>query len=301
MVQKMNQDAIKNIVIFFMAAAYVVGIGYAEIMFIQIVSKMFPTGAAGGFATVGAVVAGVTAICMPVALHWWFSPGMQFAVGVLFYMVDLAMLAANAILSYQMAAGGPIDPFFLKWREFCPATPVFVVMGLALVFSFDISHKLRHQQIAIRALQITRVAQGMEQGMNTQEAQQYLAHIGMQAMWSTAQQLHGQALPQMQYLPTPQSATPLVSLPQGVQALPPAPAKQGWFSRLWNGRQQQIDPATQAAFQQFLQQQASTRVPSEVTGQLVAMPKGDGASPLASPAAFSQNGHMTPPESEWKA
>lgn len=298
MVKQMNQDAIKGFIIFFFGLAYVVGIGYGELMFLQIVSKIFPSGAAGGFAMIGAVVAGITALGMPIALHWWFAPGAQFLAGVLFYMVDLAMIGANAMLSYQIASGGPIDPLFLKWREFCPATPIFCVAGLALVFSFDISHKLRHAQTAIRTVQIERVARGMEQGMNTQEAQQYLAQVGMQAMWMAAEQLHGQAIPQMLQPPTPTTVTP--QIPQIAQplALPPAQPKQGFLSRLLNGKgneQAQAQMAAQLSALQQQLQQLQTNVPNTqdnaVTGQWRTTPLEGQSSPLPPAPTANQNGN----------
>ncbi len=139
---------------------------YGDIMFISVMHEAFPSGIMGTLATAGAIMTAVSAITLPLALHYWFSPGLQFVWGIIFWLIDVLALAMNAILAYAIATG-KADPWVLQWGDLSPATPLLAVFGWGIAFMLDPSHKLRHAQaeleadlVDIHAAQLRQAAKG---------------------------------------------------------------------------------------------------------------------------------------------
>lgn len=131
-----TQQGVKKLVIAIAAILYTVAVIYGDIMFLQIISRIFPNGFLGTLAMPGAFVAGGTALLLPVALHWWHAQGVQQVVGFALYAVDFALLALNAMLAYKVLQGQHLDQFFGAWLQFTPATPLICAIGgcsLALI------------------------------------------------------------------------------------------------------------------------------------------------------------------------
>ncbi len=195
MLEQIRASGAKAVLIVLAGIIYVVGVVYADVMFLSIVQAMFPTGFLRTFAVVGAFLAGFTAILLPVAMHWWFAPGAQKIVGYLFYALDLGMMVLNVILAFQINQAGALDSNLALWKSFCPAVPVVCIIGWGLLYTLDNSHKIRDAQIALHHAQVLRVSQGMEAGMNTPEVQGYLQDVGIQATKDMATQLSGHIAP----------------------------------------------------------------------------------------------------------
>lgn len=194
MLQKIRSDGAKNVLIALAGIIYVVGVIYADVMFLSIVQSMFPSGFLRTFAVVGAFLAGATAILLPIAVHWWFSPGAQKIVGMIFYAVDMAIMVLNVILAFQINQG-TLDSNLAIWKAACPAVPVFCIIGWGIIYMLDNSHKIRDAQIALQHAQILRVSQGMEAGMNSPEVQDYLNNVGIAATKQMATQLSSHIAP----------------------------------------------------------------------------------------------------------
>lgn len=194
MLQQVRSTGAKQVLIVLAGIMYVVGVIYADVMFLQIIQSMFPAGILRTFTVVGAFLAGGTAILLPVAVHWWFAPGAQKIVGFIFYAVDLAVMVLNVILAFQISQG-TLDSNLALWKDVCPAVPVFCIIGWGIVYMLDNSHKIRDAQIALHHAQVLRVSQGMEAGMNTPEVQDYLQGVGIQATKDMATQLSGHIAP----------------------------------------------------------------------------------------------------------
>jgi len=161
-----NTQALKTLAVFLAALTYCGAVIYGDIMFISVMHVAFPSGIMGGLATAGAIMTAVSAITLPLALHYWFAPGTQFVWGIIFWFADIAALSLNAMLAYAMATGGG-DSSLMQWQQFSPATPMLAVIGWGLVFLLDPAHKLRHAQaeleadlIDIHATQLRQAAKG---------------------------------------------------------------------------------------------------------------------------------------------
>jgi len=148
-----NNKAIKFLAIFLAALTYCGAVIYGDVMFISVMHGAFPDGIMGTLATAGAVMTAISAITLPLALHWWFSPGKQFVWGIIFWLLDIAVLSLNAILAYQLSTSQP-DSLLISWQMFTPATPLFAVFGWGLAFMLDPSHSLRHAQAELELDQI---------------------------------------------------------------------------------------------------------------------------------------------------
>lgn len=143
-----NNKALKALSVGIAALVYVLAIGYGDVMFITVMQDAFPTGILGGLAIAGAIATAISAIILPLALHFWFSPGLQFIAGIIFWLVDVAVLALNSMLAYAVATGSGM---LATWGEFAPATPLLAVLGWGIMFLLDPSHKLRHAQMELES------------------------------------------------------------------------------------------------------------------------------------------------------
>jgi len=238
--QSRNQQGIKKVVVAVVAIVYCIGVVYADIMFYQIVSRTFPNGFFGTMATIGAFIAGATAILLPIAKVYWFAPGEQEIVGVIFYVIDLAMMGLNTMLAFQMLEGGKIDGFLLTWKEVCPMTPLICVGLWGLIFSLDPANKLRHAQVGLQTTQIEQIAAAMERAARSQNVSGIVDAAGFQSALYHAQQLSNQNIPLIGG-PTPTQQPPQIvsaSLAQTAQpsliAMQQQPARTGLIQGLKN-------------------------------------------------------------------
>jgi hypothetical protein len=165
---------------------------YGDIQFLQVMDKAFPNdGILRALAMAGAVMTAVSALTLPLALHWWFSPGLQFLWGIAFWVLDILALGLNAILAYQIAVG-KVDPMLATWQMISPATPLLAVVGWGLAFLLDPSHKERHAIAEMQAGQIDTYAEQMRQASRSEEVYaEILVAAKLQAR-EFAQSLHGQ-------------------------------------------------------------------------------------------------------------
>ena len=190
--KKRNEQALKVVAIALAALTYAGAVMYGDIQFLQVMDRAFPNdGILRALAMAGAVMTAVSALTLPLALHWWFSPGLQFLWGITFWVLDILALGFNAILAYQIAIG-KVDPMLATWQMISPATPFFAVIGCGLAFLLDPSHKERHAIAEMQADQIDTYAEQMRQASKSDEVYaEILAAARLQAR-EFAQSLHGQ-------------------------------------------------------------------------------------------------------------
>lgn len=143
-----NTTALKSLALFAAALVYAGAVVYGDVMFIAVMQDAFPPGILGGLAIVGAITTAASALILPVALHFWFAPGTQFVAGILFWLLDIAVLALNSMLAFAVATGSGM---LAMWGGFAPATPLLAVLGWGVIFLLDPSHKLRHAQLELES------------------------------------------------------------------------------------------------------------------------------------------------------
>jgi len=116
---------------------YVAGIVYAEIHGWSMMSK----GVNPDFiiwAGLGMVALGVTAIMLPIGLHYAFHSALQRIAGFGFYAVDLAILTLNAVIDFGLTSGGTLpgwSSMYISWVV--PATPIIAAFGWTVIMLLD--------------------------------------------------------------------------------------------------------------------------------------------------------------------
>lgn len=169
-----NGEGLKFFAIAGAALTYAGAVIYGDIMFLQVVSKTFPgSGVLQALAYAGAIVTAISALILPIALHWWFSPGKQFIWGLLFWGLDIFALGSNSILAFEIATGSK-DSFIAVWQVMSPATPLLAVVGWGIAFLLDPSHKLRHAMSDMHAEQIDIYAEEMVKASQSDEVKQII-------------------------------------------------------------------------------------------------------------------------------
>lgn len=103
-------------------------------------------------AVVGLLAMEVLAVALPIGLHFWFAPGMQHVLGTLFYVTDLALLGANAILDAAHNTGAILPEFMAAYGVYVvPALPIYALVVVAVLWATDTGSRRRHMIEAVRA------------------------------------------------------------------------------------------------------------------------------------------------------
>jgi len=128
---------------------------FGDIMYIQEMSKIFAKdpslllfcylGAFTSFMAVGYLLLGKSVV---------FSPGGQMLAAWIVFAAELLIIALNIILVFDSTHTG----FLAAWAFISPATPVFHMIGVALIFFLDPEHleKQRDKELASRIRQLER-------------------------------------------------------------------------------------------------------------------------------------------------
>lgn len=186
-----NTNALKLLALGAAAVIYCAAVIYGDIMFLQVVGKAFPqSGVFASLAIVGALVTAASAIILPLALHFWFAPGLQFIGGVIFWAVDIAALMLNSMLAFQVAAGGGLDSFLGTWALWSPATPMLAVVGWGIMFMLDPSHRVRHAQLELEADQADIYANRLKAAAKSSEVDETIRAAANQAARQFAETLN---------------------------------------------------------------------------------------------------------------
>jgi hypothetical protein len=213
---------LRTLAIVLAAITYCGAVVYGDVMFIQTMHDVFPSGLMGTLATAGAVMTAVSAITLPIALHFWFAPGMQFIWGVIFWALDIVALGLNAILAYGIATGAA-DPWLLQWRAISPATPLLAVIGWGIAFLLDPAHKLRHAQAELEADQLDIYAEQLRQAARGDDVAEEITAGARAAARQAVGQLTGARLPQLARPAAPAQPPAEIPAPAPVQIPLPSP------------------------------------------------------------------------------
>jgi len=105
------------------------------------------------WAAVGVVGLELTALALPLALHFWTFAPMQRLAALAFYGLDLALIFANVVLDYALISNGAALPGWLQVYKFyaLPASPVIAGLGWSLLFMLDPSQRERAMAETLRA------------------------------------------------------------------------------------------------------------------------------------------------------
>ncbi len=145
--QTANSKAIVNSIKFFAGAIILAAVVYSEILFLGIISSIFPSGPLAIGAMIGAVTTGLSIIALCLGKGHWFRPGQQLIVAWIFTVVEIGVLILNDMLAYQLHTGARLDQFMATWKLFCVAAPAFSLVGWVLLFYFDPARSIMHKRM----------------------------------------------------------------------------------------------------------------------------------------------------------
>ncbi|WP_322794727.1 hypothetical protein [Thermoflexus sp.] len=104
------------------------------------------------FALLGLFTLEVSAVGLPLAIHFWTAPGVHRIAALAFYLADLMLLGGNAILDFHLNAGLPLTPWMALYLNFiAPATPLLVGLMWSVLFILDPANRIRDMEMELAA------------------------------------------------------------------------------------------------------------------------------------------------------
>lgn len=148
-----KDQAVQSLVSFCGVLVYVAGVVYAEVhgyaLLIRGVDPQFVL-----WSTVGIVGLGISALFLPLGLHYSFHAPLQRIAAFCFYGVDLGLLVFNALVDYafKTGTGEALPGWLLAYMEYVlPATPIIAAIGWSLLALLDPGQKQRGMIEMLRA------------------------------------------------------------------------------------------------------------------------------------------------------
>lgn len=104
------------------------------------------------WAALGVVALEISAIFLPLGLHYSFHSALQRIVALGFYAVDLGLIFLNVILDYSLVSGAAIPGWMTIYLGYIvPATPIVAGLGWSLLWLLDPAQKERATVENLRA------------------------------------------------------------------------------------------------------------------------------------------------------
>lgn len=146
-----KRRALAGIAIFLGLIAYVGGLLYAGVRSFDLFAKSIPADLLP-LAVVGVLVLEVNAIALPLALHFWTAPGAQRISALSFYILDLTLIAGNAVLDAAHNAGTILPTFIEAYGTYgLPVLPILGMATWAVLWALDPSSREHDMTAAVRA------------------------------------------------------------------------------------------------------------------------------------------------------
>lgn len=249
MVQKQKFDVFKLVCYAAGVAVYVAGVVYAETHGFAMLSK----GVSADFyvwAVVGMLAVGITALVLPVMLVKVIKDTLQWWICFAFYLVDVAIMAANAAVDFMTNTGGNLPEWGLMYASWIlPLTPIIVAGGWLLDFLLDPDVRKRLKLAAVEtALANIRLNQTIKH-MSTKDS--FLQIDGQAQIDSDLLLMANLGQPVFRNMPHPTGARVVIpGTARPVAAQPPKSGPRHWFRSAAKKRpaeQEQTDPTPDLA------------------------------------------------------
>lgn len=146
-----SRRALKGLAVFLSLLVYLAGLIYAGVrsysLFARTVdAELLP------LAVLGIIALEVSALALPLAIHYWTAPGAQRLAALGFYLFDLALIVANAVLDAAHHSGTVLPSFMQAYGVYAvPALPVACMIGWALLWALDPSSREHDMVASVRA------------------------------------------------------------------------------------------------------------------------------------------------------
>lgn len=149
--QEHGRGALRGFAVALSLIVYAAALVYAGVRSYDLFARTLPPDMLA-LALLGIVALEVTALGLPLAIHFWTSPGQQRLIAFGFYGLDLALIIANSILDAAQNAGTLLPEFMRGYGVYAvPGLPVFCMIGWALIWLTDQSTREHDMRAAVRA------------------------------------------------------------------------------------------------------------------------------------------------------
>lgn len=103
-------------------------------------------------AVLGIVALEVSAVALPLAIHFWTQPGAQRLAAMGFYGLDLVLISANAILDAAHHSGAEVTGALTTYGVYIlPALPLLCMAGWSLIWLLDPASRERDMRESVKA------------------------------------------------------------------------------------------------------------------------------------------------------
>jgi hypothetical protein len=115
MSESANAQAMRGLMIGLAALVVLSVSGYGTVIYIQLMSKVFPTGPLQLACYMGEASNLVLMVVLLVGKFVWFRPGAHEVASWMVTGVELVVVILNMILSFQLASGQPLQSLMAAW------------------------------------------------------------------------------------------------------------------------------------------------------------------------------------------
>lgn len=190
---RLSAQGAKKIGIFFGILIYVGVAIFCDILFYVYVHAVFPTGFMSILALVGVFTTGLSVCSLLYSKQYWFAPGLQMQIALVFWGIECCILVLNAILGFQVGHG-TLDPVLANWSFVAPASPVIALLFWGILFLTDPSHKMRQAQEELKTVQLTLYTEELLKQARSVDIQDALLHGARLSAEETAEAITGMRL-----------------------------------------------------------------------------------------------------------
>lgn len=179
-VSKAMQDnqhkALKGLAVTLSLIVYIAGLAYAGVRSYTLFAATIDA-ALLPLAVLGIVALEVSAIALPLAIHFWTQPGAQRLAAMAFYGLDLALIGANAVLDAAHHSGADVvAPLQAYGVYIVPVLPLVCMAGWSLIWLLDASSRERDMRETVKAATqealLAQIQKAVEQADITQAVEQ---------------------------------------------------------------------------------------------------------------------------------
>jgi len=142
-----SRRALRGLAVTLSLIIYLAGLVYAGVRSYSLFSATVDPGLLP-LAVLGIVALELTAVGLPLAIHFWTAPGAQRLAALGFYVLDLGLIVGNSVLDAAHHSGTLLPGFLTAYGVYAvPALPVVCMVGCALLWALDPSSR-EHDMIA---------------------------------------------------------------------------------------------------------------------------------------------------------
>jgi hypothetical protein len=145
-------------------------------------------------AIIGIVALELTAIGLPLTLHFWTAPGAQRLATLGFYLLDLALIVGNSILDAAHHSGTLLPGFLNAYGVYAlPALPVMCMVGWALIWALDPSNREQDMIASVRTATHEALMAQIQKAAESVDISQAIEHAAGEAARALVSETLGNA------------------------------------------------------------------------------------------------------------